>query len=119
MKDLLKKARERSGYTTREVSMLLHIDQALISKFENGQRQPTRQQIYQLSELLKIDLEQLTIAWLKQKILKEINNEPLALSALKAVEQELAPKQNSALDELFQEMESLKNKMESLRQKGV
>jgi transcriptional regulator with XRE-family HTH domain len=119
MKNLLKKGREKTGYSTREVSILLNIDQALISKFENGQRLPTRTQISQLSELLKIDLELLTVAWFKQKILKEINNDALGLRALSELEKELAPTDSSALDELFQEMESLKNKMESLRQKGV
>lgn len=119
MKDLLKKARENNGFTTRQVSLLLNIDQALISKFENGQRMPTRVQINQLSELLKIDLELLTVAWFKQKIRKEISHDALGLRALRELEKELSPTDSSALDELFQEMESLKNKMESLRQKGV
>ena len=36
MKDLLKKGRETKGYSTRKLGELAEIDQALISKFENG-----------------------------------------------------------------------------------
>ena len=36
MKTLLKNAREQKNIKTRELAQLLGIDQALISKFENG-----------------------------------------------------------------------------------
>lgn len=117
--NILKEAREQSGYSTREVSSMLHIDQALISKFENGKRSPTRDQINQLAELLALEVTQLTLVWLKEKILREIQDEPLGLQALKAAQEEISPQGQSPLDELFQEMEMLKNKMEQWRQKGL
>lgn len=52
MKDLLKNARESKNIRTRELAELTQIDQALISKFENGFRLPTEKQIKLLSEVL-------------------------------------------------------------------
>ena len=116
MKTLLKTAREQKGFKTREVSNLLGIDQALISKFESGQRTPTKKQIAQLSQLLEIDFETLTIAWLKEKILNEIKDEEFGLKALIAVENELNPKAaNDSINQLFEEMDALKSKMEAFR----
>ena len=56
MKTLLKNARAQKGLKTREVAQLLKIDQALISKFESGTRNPTREQVIKLASLLEIDL---------------------------------------------------------------
>ncbi len=118
MKTLLKTAREQKGLKTREVSQLLKIDQALISKFENGLRHPTKKQIAQLSELFGIDYETLMVAWLKEKILDEIKDEEFGLKALIEVEKELNPaKNNDVINQLFEEMDALKNKMEALRNK--
>ena len=117
LKTLLKTAREQKGLKTREVSQLLKIDPALISKFESGQRQPTKKQILQLSQLLEIDYEILMIAWLKEKILKEITGEEFGFKALVEVHKELnSKKSNDSIHQLFEEMEALKNKMEVFRQ---
>jgi len=115
--NLLKSAREKKGLKTREISTLLKIDQALISKFENGQRTPTRKQVEQLAQLLEIDLEVLLIAWLKGKIRQVIAEEPLGLKALQEVVNELNPtaENNKEVDKLFEEMEALKAKMEAFR----
>src|SRR6218665_982407 len=90
MKSVLKNAREQKGFTTRQVSETLGIDQALISKFENGLRRPTENQLRALSTLLHVYLESLMIAWLKEKILDTIGDNAFGLQALKAVEQEIS-----------------------------
>jgi transcriptional regulator with XRE-family HTH domain len=114
---LIKKERETKGLKTREVANLLQIDQALISKFENGQRTPTRKQVELLAQLLEIDLEVLLVAWLKEKIKQVIVEEPLGLKALQEVEKEINPtkENNKVVDLLFEEMEALKTKMEAFR----
>ncbi len=86
MKELLKKGREVKQLKTREVAQLLGIDQALVSKFENGSRKPTKEQISKLATLYQIDHETLLIAWLKEKILAEIGTDEIALKALQASE---------------------------------
>jgi cell filamentation protein, protein adenylyltransferase len=116
---LLKKAREKKGLKTREISRLLTIDQALVSKFENGQRRPTKAQIGKLSQLLEIDLQTITVLWIKEKILADVKTEEFGLEAFRAAAAELGaevnPQTPNAIDELFEEMEALKNKLEGLR----
>lgn len=122
MKALLRNAREGKGLKTREVASLLHIDQALISKFESGQRRPTKSQLLQLAELLEIDRKTLLISWLKEKILHEIEGEEYAIEALAEVEKTINPEATTAtkedaaaLQKLFDEMDALKHKFKDLR----
>ena len=121
MKKLLKDGREKKGLKTREVAQLLHIDQALISKFENGLRFPTRTQVKQLAELFEIDYETLMISWLKEKILHEIGEDEFALKAILAVEEHLTqsvktlPKRDSAMESILEEFDILKKKLDNYR----
>lgn len=95
----------------------------MISKFESGTRKPTKEQVIKLAELLEIDYETLIIAWLKEKILNEIENEEFALKALAVVEQELKYKKSvskielsDALEKILKEIDILKTKMDTFRQ---
>lgn len=120
MRTLLRQARQKKGITTRELASALDIDQALISKFENGQRSPTRKQITQLAEILDIDFETLLVAWLKQKILDVISGEAVGSQALLAAQNELDPTNkpsvpDESLQRLLDEMDALKHKFENLR----
>ncbi|MES2748040.1 MAG: Fic family protein [Bacteroidota bacterium] len=89
MKALLKNAREQKGIKTRELAQLLGIDQALISKYENGTRKPTREQVAKLAQVLDLNYETLMIAWLKEKILYEIGSDDLTLKAMHLVQEEI------------------------------
>ncbi|MBS7253441.1 helix-turn-helix domain-containing protein [Flavobacterium branchiicola] len=120
MKLLLKNAREKKGFKTRELAQLAGIDQALISKFESGSRKPTKDQVIKLSQLLEIDYETLMVTWLKEKILYEIGDDEFALKALILVEQEIQNHKkeiNSNLQSSYQiilnEIEVLKNNIQS------
>lgn len=112
MKSLLKNAREQKGFTTRQVSEALGIDQALISKFENGLRRPTQSQLLALSQLLDIDRESLMVSWLKEKILETIGGHEFGWQALKAAEQQISKETTSMTTDPFQK---LLNEMESLK----
>ena len=123
MKTLLKNAREQKGFKTREVAHLLGIDQALISKFENGSRKPTKDQIIKLASLLEIDFETLMIAWFKEKILYEIGQDEFALKAMNMVREEIensyvAVKKSISknLKSILYEIDSLKTKLDQFRQ---
>lgn len=114
LKDLLKNGRIAKAMTTRQVSELLKIDAALISKFENGLRRPTRVQVAQLSKLFGLDETETILAWLTGKILDQVANEPLALNALKTAEAQLSgveidEKVAPQFEKLLAEMESLKS----------
>lgn len=119
MKDMLKAARSAKGLQTKDLAAQLHLDPALLSKFEKGQRIPTRAQVKQLAEALELDEDALTLAWLTQKILALVQGESLAVKALEAASSQLAPSKNKieaeALEKLFGEMEALKQKFEQLR----
>ena len=115
MRDLLKNAREKKNLKTREVAQLLGIDQALISKFENGTRKPTRDQISKLATLLEIDYETLLIAWLKEKILYEIGTDEYALKALQVAEEQIKYTVNFKRNELSNSLKSILSEIDALK----
>lgn len=123
MKTLLKNAREQKGLKTREVAQLLGIDQALISKFENGTRKPTKDQVKKMASLLEIDFETLMIAWLKEKILYEIGQDDFALKAINMVREEMENSYVTSkktisknLSSILEEVDTLKSKLDQFRQ---
>lgn len=123
MKTLLKNAREEKGIKTRELAQLLGIDQALISKFENGSRKPTKEQVAKLAQALDLDYETLMVAWLKERILYEIGSDELALKAMILAEEQI--KYNVSfvrksisknLQNILNEIDALKTKLNQFRQ---
>ena len=122
MKNLIKNARIFKGLKTREVAQELEIDQALVSKFENGSRKPTREQVAKLAVLLDIDFETLMVAWLKQKILYEIGNDDFAVKAMNIVcEESFAYNQSRDIDYgnlniILKQIDVLKTKLDNFRQ---
>ena len=122
MKSLLKAARINKNLKTREIAQFLGIDQALISKFENGVRIPTKIQVKQLADFLELPYQELMVLWLKEKILIEIGEENYAQEALQLVQEELEsynlspPSSSEDLTNLLQEIDELKSKLDKLRQ---
>jgi Fic family protein/DNA-binding XRE family transcriptional regulator len=116
MKNLLKTARENKNLKTREVAQLLGIDQALVSKFENGNRKPTREQIAKLATILEIDYETLMVAWLKEKILYEIgDDENFGLKALMVAESEMKYNVAFKRDSISNSLKSILNDIDALK----
>jgi Fic family protein/DNA-binding XRE family transcriptional regulator len=122
MKTILKTAREQKNIKTRELAQLLGIDQALISKFENGSRKPTRDQIVKLASALEINYEKLMIAWLKEKIYAEIGDDHFAFEAIHQVKEEMAyyasfkrAPLSTKLEQIIKEIDGLKNELHQFR----
>jgi len=120
MKDLLKNARETKNIRTRELAELTQIDQALISKFENGLRLPTEKQIKLLAEVLGINHNELQIAWYKQRLLHNLDFNPNAIQAITEILEEKGiqvgqgeNKENKIAD-ILAEIDNLKNKLSNL-----
>lgn len=86
---ILKTKRETKGLLLRHVAAYLDIDQAILSKIEKGNRKPTKDNIYKLSEILEIDKENLMIQFLSEKIAYEIAGEDCASKALKVAEKKV------------------------------
>ena len=122
MKTLLKNGREKLNLKIREVSQSTEIDQALISKFESGNRKPTKDQIIKLAKVLEIDLETLMVAWLKEKILYEIGDDEFALKAMQVAEEEIRyqrtskKKLSTSLQKVLDEIDELKSKLDKFRE---
>jgi Fic family protein/DNA-binding XRE family transcriptional regulator len=122
MKKLLKNAREKQNLLIREVAEQMHLDPALVSKWEKGTRKPTREQIAKLAKILDLDLENLLIEWMSEVILYEIGNDELAHKALKVAEEKIkynVAKQKktypTSLQSLLDEIDTLKSKLTDLR----
>jgi Fic family protein len=117
MKTLLKNAREQKRLKTREVAQLLGIDQALISKFENGSRKPTKDQVSKLATLLEIDYETLIIAWLKEKLIYEIGQDEFALKAMNLVREEIENNYQALQKSISTNIQSILNEIDALKLK--
>jgi Fic family protein/predicted transcriptional regulator len=124
MKTLLKTARVNKGLKTREVAQYLGIDQALVSKFENGTRRPTEDQIKKLSSILNIDYKTLMIAWLKEKVVEQVYEYPeFANEVMMVAEAETkyytSPKKtfiSKNLQSLLDEIDALRAKLNQYRE---
>jgi Fic family protein/plasmid maintenance system antidote protein VapI len=123
MRTLLKNAREQKNFKTRELAQLMQIDQALISKFENGTRKPTKEQILKLAQILEIDQDTLMIAWLKEKILYEIGSDDLTMRAMDLVREEIENSYaiqkrtiSKNLQAILDEIDALKTKLNTFRE---
>ena len=86
---IIKEARESKELLMRELAAKIEIDIATISKFEKGDRNPTRPQILKLSEVLELDVNQLLMLWLRDRIVNEIKEEEMGLKALKLAEKKI------------------------------
>lgn len=57
MQNNLKLLRKRAGYTQIAVQMKTGIEQALLSKFENGERVPPTQTLIQLADFYNVSID--------------------------------------------------------------
>ncbi|RNC92229.1 MAG: XRE family transcriptional regulator [Allomuricauda sp.] len=85
----LRELRESRGLLLREVGASLSIDPTLLSKIERNDRMPTKGQVNALSEFYEDKKHEVIIAWLSDKLVYEIQDEDLALTAMKVAEQKI------------------------------
>lgn len=111
--EIIRKLRIDRKLPLRTVATYLDIDQAILSKIERGLRKPTRELVVKLAAYLNVDKEDLIVAWLSDKLVFEVGNEPLAVKALHMAEEKVAyQKLNPAIGVLKNEQ----NKIHSLIQ---
>ncbi|MBM3404454.1 MAG: helix-turn-helix domain-containing protein [Bacteroidetes bacterium] len=87
----LKQLREESNLLLRQVAAAIDTDTALVSKFEHGDRKPSKEQVQKLAVLFQTDQEELMKLWLADKVTYVLNNnEPnLAKQALDIVQKRM------------------------------
>jgi len=87
--EIIRVEREKHALLLRHVGAAIDVDQALISKFERGERLPTKEQVIRLASYYNLNENDLIAAWLADKILVEIKNEKMGLRAMKLVEEKI------------------------------
>ena len=87
--DIIRIARESKGLFLRQVAASLEIDQAIISKFERGERKPTKEQVEKFANFYDLDKNQLLTSWLSDKIAYYLIDEENGEEALKVAEEKV------------------------------
>jgi predicted nucleotidyltransferase len=85
----VKRLRKEKGVPLRVVAAYLDIDQAILSKIENGKHHATRRNITKFAEYYKVNENDLVVSWLSDKLLYEVENEELAIRVFKAAEERI------------------------------
>jgi transcriptional regulator with XRE-family HTH domain len=85
----LRELREANGFLLREVAAKLEVDPSLLSKVERGDKKPTREQVVHIAKIYNIDEKELIVSFLSAKVLSQLENEELAIEALKIAEESI------------------------------
>jgi predicted nucleotidyltransferase len=75
---LVKRLRKEKGVPLRIVAAYLDIDQAILSKIENGKRLASRENVSKFASYYTVNEDELVISWLSDKLLYEVAEEKLA-----------------------------------------
>jgi len=87
--DIIKTERESKSLLLRQVASALEIDQAIISKFERGERKPTKEQVEKFAEFYDLDKNKLITSWLSDQIANTILYEENISEVLKVAEEKV------------------------------
>ncbi len=87
--EIIRANREKNGLLLRQLAAQLDIDTAILSKIERSERKPTRDQIFKIANIFKLDKDELLIQYLSEKIAYEIADEDVAIKTLKVAEQKI------------------------------
>ena len=79
----LKTLRLNNDLLLRQVAAAIEVDTSMVSKFENGERFPTREQIQKLAIFFKVPEEEFLVEAFSDKLSYDLGEEPLALEILK------------------------------------
>ncbi|MFN8180644.1 MAG: helix-turn-helix domain-containing protein [Bacteroidota bacterium] len=86
---IIRAKRESHGLLLRQVAAHLDIDQAILSKIERNKRKPTKDNLIKLSQILKLDKDELMIQFMSDKIAYEIADQDCATKVLKVAEKKI------------------------------
>ena len=78
---LFRQKREEKGLLLRQVAAVTELDQAIVSRIENSDRLPTREQVIKFACLYGLDLKETISTWLAEKMVREYGDDPFAPEA--------------------------------------
>jgi len=88
----IRELRLQKGDPLRKVAAFLDIDQAILSKIENGKRTASRENVIKLEEYFGVVPGTLLVLWLADRIVFEMGDEELAMDAICLAEKKIGYK---------------------------
>ena len=88
----IRKIRELKNLTREYVAAELKMSTSGYGKIERGERKANREQVAKLAEVLDVEVDELLVIWLSDKIMEILEEEPLAYKALKKSEKRIQKK---------------------------
>jgi HTH-type transcriptional regulator, competence development regulator len=87
--ELLREQREQKGLLLREVAAAFEMDTAILSKIERDERKANKDQVIAFAKYYKVNVDDLLVAWLSDKLVFELQYEELALKAMQVAEEKI------------------------------
>ena len=121
---LIADARKAKDISQKELAAQLQIDSSLITRMEKGERLPVRSQVVQMAAILGLAEKKLLVSWLSEKIVRELEHEPLAKEILMAAEEQVryrampAKAVSGGLSKMLKEIDKYKNRLDQVRHMG-
>jgi Fic family protein len=119
---IIREARIKKGLTLRNVSSLLDIDVAILSKMERGERNLTKEILMKLARIYKFNTNELLISFFSDRIVNELYKEGNANEVLKVAEEKLKniylPREvtiSTDLTKILNEIDAIKKNVNKLR----
>jgi len=81
----IREQRELKGLLLRQVAAKLELDPAILSKIERGERKATKEQVIALAGFFAMDLKELQVQFLSEKILSEYGKEAHFFETLQSI----------------------------------
>ncbi len=78
---IFRQKREEKGLLIRQVAAVTELDQAIVSRIENCDRLPTREQVIKFAGLYGLDIRETVSTWLAEKMVREYGDDPYAPEA--------------------------------------
>lgn len=88
-RNIIKEKREEKKLYLREVAALMKLDQAILSKFERGERKPSKKQVIKFAEVYDLNEEELLVSWYSDNIVNVLLEEKNAIKILQVAEQKV------------------------------
>ncbi|MCB9245614.1 MAG: Fic family protein [Flavobacteriales bacterium] len=111
----LKLIRKQKKLRMIDISQGTGLDQALISKFENGKRMPNRDQVIALADFLGVGHGDLLIPWMSDRILRDYGSDSYLREALKLAEEKLSYEVADRNGDVDPDLESILREIDSLK----
>ena len=111
----IKENRQAKSLKIKDLAALLAVDSSLISRYENGDRLPTKAQLNLLVAQLDLDFKTAQVFWLKAKIYELFSQEAYIDEAINMVQEEYANYGGFVRDELSSDLKALIKSLDHLK----